>query len=169
MPLKQPIRATGPADGEEESYHRIKEGLKMLREEIRPSYQSYQRRRHATDRGTIEERRMHEIDPEDAQNMFRCKKEKQIDVGLAEKSTDVKENSMQKKPSSMAEEGGKGSNNNHNLPKHAKKAAGMKNHARHPYVLNGSKIKIQGFQDFSALYLSQRHFQPRGLGESKNM
>lgn len=107
-PLKQPRRAVEPADGEEESYRRIKEGLKMLREEIRPSYQSYQRRRHATDRGTIEERRMHEIDPEDAQNMFRRKKEKQIDGGPAEKSADAKENSMQKKSSSVAEEGGKG-------------------------------------------------------------
>jgi hypothetical protein len=38
MPLKQPKRVAEPADGEEESYHRIKEGLKMLREEIRPSY-----------------------------------------------------------------------------------------------------------------------------------
>jgi hypothetical protein len=113
MPLKQPKRAAEPADGEEESYHRIKEGLKMLREEIRPSYQSYQRRRHATDRGTIEERRMHEIDPknttEDAQNMFRRKQEQQVDVEPAEKSADVKENLMQKKSSSMAEEGGKGS------------------------------------------------------------
>jgi len=109
MPLKQPKRASEPSDGEEESYHRINEGLKMLREEIRPSYQSYQRRRHATDRGTIEERRMHEIDPEDAQNMFRRKKEKQTDVEPAEKSADVKENLMQKKSSSMAEEGGKGS------------------------------------------------------------
>ena len=108
MPRKQPKRAPEPADGEEESYHRIKEGLKMLREEIRPSYQSYQRRRHATDRGMIEERRMHEIDPEDTQNMFRRKQEHQQDGEPAEKSADVKENSMQKKSSSMAEEGGKG-------------------------------------------------------------
>lgn len=114
MPLKQLKRAAEPGDGEEESYHRIKEGLKMLREEIRPSYQSYQRRRHATDRGTIEERRMHEIDPEDAQNTFRRKKEKQKDVEPAEKSADVKENLMQKKSSSIAEEGGKGSHNNLN-------------------------------------------------------
>jgi len=108
MPRKQPKRAPEPADGEEESYHRIKEGLKMLREEIRPSYQSYQRRRHATDRGMIEERRMHEIDPEDTQNMFRRKQEYQKDGEPAEKSADVKENLMQKKSSSMAEEGGKG-------------------------------------------------------------
>ena len=109
MPLKQPKRAAEPADGEEESYHRIKEGLKMLREEIRPSYQSYQRRRHATDRDTIEERRMHEIDTEDTQNMFKRKQEHLVDVEPAQKSADVKENLLQKKSSSMAEEGGKGS------------------------------------------------------------
>jgi len=35
----QPRRTSEPPDGEEENYHRIKEGLKMLREEIKPSYQ----------------------------------------------------------------------------------------------------------------------------------
>ena len=78
----------------------------MLREEIRPSYQ---RRRHATDKGTIEERRVNEVDPVDARNMFRSKNEKESDSLPTEQSIDAKENLAQKKSSSIVEEGGKGS------------------------------------------------------------
>jgi hypothetical protein len=52
---------------------------------------------------------MHDIDTEDTQNVFKRKQEHQGDVEPAQKIADVKENLMQKKSSSMAEEGGKGS------------------------------------------------------------